>query len=128
MAINKYSLGNLHNFYYGATTATDNSVTITDTDFGITHEFLCVNAEPMNISVLPSATLNGLAGGSVTLNAGEYIKILSVAPNTWIYVNKSIQATRSSYGVMKQAESLSASTATVSDIINVLKTAGIMAS
>lgn len=103
MAINKYSTGNLHNFYYGATTGSDNTVNLTDSDFGTTNEFYCVNAVPMTIAVPANATLSGVAGGSVTLNQGEYCKILSIAPNIWVYVDRKTAATNSSLGLVKQA-------------------------
>lgn len=103
MAINKYSTGNLHNFYYGATTTSDNTVNLTDSDFGTTNEFYCVNVVPMTITIPANATLSGVTGGSVTLNQGEYCKILSIAPNIWVYIDRKTAATSSSLGLVKQA-------------------------
>jgi hypothetical protein len=127
MAINKYSTGNLHNFYYGATTASDNTVNLTDSDFGTTNEFYCVNAVPMIITVPANATLSGVAGGSITLNQGEYCKILSIAQNIWVYIDRKMAATSNTLGLVKQAsvspDSASApgATYTQSEIQSLLK-------
>jgi len=125
MAINKYSTGNLHNFYYGGTTPSDNTVNLTDSDFGTTNEFYCVNATPMTITVPSGATLNGVSGGSIVLNQGEYCKIISISQNTWIFMDRKLSATVTALGLVKQLANLPAGS-TIDQLLTEMKSKGLM--